>query len=349
MLDAGDPVAGDLLVVAVPHADGDSGHREPLHQLRHELARDHEATLPRLKAGPAVQNDAVPFRRNARLDTSQIDDRRGGVGGRGIAVGGGGLGLVVLIVAVLLGVPIGSGGGAGPLSGLDDRTTGGAAPSSIRSDCQSGADANAREDCAIVADVNSIQKFWSSKLSGYRLAKTTFFTDSTATGCGNATADVGPFYCPADKHVYIDLGFFDELRQRFGAEGGPFAEAYVLAHEYGHHVQDELGILGKIGSDRQGSSSRAVRSELQADCLAGVWVRHAAETGFFDAPPTKQEVAQALDAAASVGDDRIQARTQGQVDPETWTHGSSAQRQRWLTTGYNGGGVKSCDTFSAAL
>jgi predicted metalloprotease len=294
----------------------------------------------------------MPFRRGARLDTSQIEDRRGtrGLGGRGVAVGGGGLGLVVLVLAVLLGVPVGGDGSGGPLSGLDDRTvTGGAPSSSLREDCKSGADANAREDCRIVGDVNSIQKFWASRIDGYRLAKTTFFTDETQTGCGAATSEVGPFYCPADKHVYIDLGFFDELRDRFGAEGGPFAEAYVLAHEYGHHVQDELGILGKIGSDRQGAQSRAVRSELQADCFAGIWVRHAAETGYFTAPPTHQEIAQALDAAASVGDDRIQARAQGQIDPETWTHGSSAQRQHWLTRGYEGGDVKSCDTFSGEL
>jgi predicted metalloprotease len=292
----------------------------------------------------------MPFRRGARLDTSQIEDQRGarGVGGRGIAVGGGGLGLVVLVLAVLLGVPIG-GSGAGPLAALDDQTIAGGSPSTISEDCRTGADANARDDCRIVGDVNSIQKFWAGKIDGYTIAKTRFFTDSTQTGCGSATTEVGPFYCPADAHVYIDLGFFDELRDRFGAQGGPFAEAYVLAHEYGHHVQDELGILGKIGSDRQGAQSRAVRSELQADCLAGVWVRHAAETRYFTAPPTKQEIAQALDAAAAVGDDRIQARAQSQVDPETWTHGSSAQRQRWLMRGYERGDVKSCDTFSQEL
>jgi predicted metalloprotease len=294
----------------------------------------------------------MPFRRGARLDTSQIDDRRGargGLGGRGMAIGGGGgLGLVVLVLAVLLGVPIG-GNGSDPLSGLEDQTVAGGAPSSIKQDCQSGADANTREDCRIVGDVNSIQKLWASRIDGYTIAKTSFFTDGTQTGCGYATTEVGPFYCPADKHVYIDLGFFNELRDRFGAEGGPFAEAYVLAHEYGHHVQDELGILGKIGSDRQGPQSRAVRSELQADCLAGVWVRHAAETGYFTAPPTREEIAQAVDAAAAVGDDRIQARAQGQVNPETWTHGSSSQRQRWLMRGYEGGDVKSCDTFSGEI
>jgi predicted metalloprotease len=294
----------------------------------------------------------MPFRRGARLDTSQIEDRRGagGLGGRGIAVGGGGAGLVILILAALLGVPIGGDGSAGPLSGLDDQTvSGGPSSTALREECQTGADANTREDCRIVGDVNSIQKFWASRIDGYSIAKTTFFTDATNTGCGSATSDVGPFYCPADKHVYIDLGFFDDLRERFGAEGGPFAEAYVLAHEYGHHVQDELGTLGKIGSDRRGPASRAVRSELQADCFAGIWIGHAAETGYFTAPPTEAEVAQAVDAAAAVGDDRIQARAQGQVDRETWTHGSSAQRRQWLMRGYKQGKIESCDTFSAEL
>jgi len=299
----------------------------------------------------------VRFRDTARLDPSQVEDVRGsggfgGLPGGGFAVGGGGLGIVGVIIYLVLAFAGGGGGVGGSLGNLDGSTVAQAPPGQVLgSECQTGADANAHEDCRIVGDINSVQRYWTSEFAAsgrrYTIAKTVFFTGSTNTGCGPASTDVGPFYCPVDKHVYIDLGFFDELRTRFGARGGPFAQAYVLAHEYGHHVQDLLGALGN-GSSQTGATGRSVRTELQADCYAGVWASHASDTGYL-VGLTKSDIADALNAAAAVGDDRIQAETQGQVNPETWTHGSSAERQHWFTVGYSSGKPAACDTFSAKL
>jgi predicted metalloprotease len=281
------------------------------------------------------------FKRNVRLDPSQVEDTRGRGGMPGLAVGGGGLGVVGVIVYLLVTL-LSNGGGSAGLNGL---TVAQQPPGQVLGDkCQTGRDANTSEDCRIVGYINSIQRYWSKTLDGYTISKTVFYSGSADTGCGSATSEVGPFYCPADKKVYIDLGFFDELSSRFGASSGPLAQAYVLAHEYGHHVQDQLGILDRIGNDRQGANSASVKSELQADCFAGVWAGHAAQTGYLT-KPTPADVRDALSAAAAVGDDRIQRSTQGQVNPETWTHGSSAERDRWFTVGYESGDPNRCDTW----
>jgi hypothetical protein len=289
----------------------------------------------------------VRFRKGARLDPSQVEDRRGAGGmslpGGGLAVGGGGLGVVGLAIYLLIAIlSNGNGGLSAPLQNLNDRSVG-AQPAA---GCSTAQDANTREDCRIVGYVNSIQAYWTSQFKtagrSYAIVKTVFFDGSTPTGCGTATSDVGPFYCPVDKHVYIDLGFFDELRSRFGATGGPFAQAYVLAHEYGHHVQDQLGLLGN-GSSQAGATGRSVRTELQADCFAGVWANHAAQTRYLT-DLTQTDIADGLNAAAAVGDDRIQQATQGRIDRDTWTHGSSSERQRWFTVGYRSGKPGACDT-----
>jgi predicted metalloprotease len=287
------------------------------------------------------------FNDNSRLDTSQVEDRRGsgggGLGGMG-AIGGVGVGLgfiAILVISLLTGF--------NPSNLVSNSTDAPSDNTAISQSCATGADANTKDDCRVVGFVNSIQQYWTGEFSArgktYQPAKTTLFSDATQTGCGTASSQTGPFYCPNDGHVYLDLSFFNELQTRFGAKGGPFAVGYVLAHEYGHHVQDMRGLLDKIGRDT-GPNSTAVRSELQADCLAGVWAHNATQTGFI-AAVSDAEIGDALSAASAVGDDHIQKQSGGKVNPETWTHGSSEQRQQWFTTGYRGGRMEDCDPLLA--
>jgi uncharacterized protein len=296
------------------------------------------------------------YREDADLDTSNVRDR-GGLGGRGLAVGGGGLGLVGLVIVVLLqlagGGDTGSGvgGGLGQLGQLGAGQT--ADNGQLKQNCRKGSDANRSVDCAVVADVESIQDFWTQRLgSRYTPTDTVFFSGSVQTSCGGATSGSGPFYCPADQLVYIDLSFFQDLQQRFGAEGGLFVDAYVVAHEYGHHVQNLLGTNRRVTPGESGATSGSVRLELQADCYAGAWANHATTVPDDGGRPlieqlTQDDIDRALDAAGRIGDDFIQRNLgTGRIDQNAFTHGTSAQRQKWFSTGYRTGDPRQCDTFA---
>jgi uncharacterized protein len=292
----------------------------------------------------------MTFNEGVRTDPGRAS--RGRRGGAGVAIGGGG-GLLLLLLAVAFGVPL-----DGLLTG-GDPAGGSAAPVDEGGfeHCRTGADANEHVDCRIIATAESLDVVWEELLpaSGgpaYQPPGLTIFEGQVATACGTATSQVGPFYCPGDETTYFDTGFFDVLRERFGAGEGPLAEQFVVAHEFGHHIQHQLGLLDRAQRDPQGPESGAVRVELMADCLAGVWANRAVdaidpESGeTFLRPLTDQDIADALAAAAAVGDDRIQEQLQGQVTPETFSHGTSEQRQEWFSRGYGSGDPAGCDTFA---
>jgi uncharacterized protein len=290
----------------------------------------------------------MDFDDDAKLDSSQVEDARGRrVSGGTMAVGGGAAGIIALLAALFFGVDLTGGGSTTAQRQADQGPIAGATAN--LSSCRTGADADQSEDCRIVGTVNSIQKYWTGALRGYTPAKTQLFSQQTRTACGVASSDVGPFYCPADQKVYLDLSFFGQLQRQFGAEGGPAAQAYVIGHEYGHHIQNLLGTMSRAKAGVSGATSGSVRLELQADCYAGVWVKNAVSTGFFANPFSARDIQQALSAAQAVGDDRIQQRTQGYVQPDGFTHGTSEQRERWFTTGYETGDPNRCDTFSGAI
>lgn len=298
------------------------------------------------------------FNPKADISGGRVTDVRGGGGARAGGMGnipiggitGGGIGTTIIVIIIFVIVQFaggGASGGGGPVETTDRYEQ-----------CQTGADANESVDCARRAVAVSLENYWAQELpqqTGIQFRPTEIFTFSgaTTTGCGAASADVGPFYCPTDERIYLDTTFFDDvLEGQLGGQGGDFVEPYVIGHEYGHHIQNLMGTMGKVRT-QQGPTSDSVRLELQADCYAGMWTRGA--TGTTDSKGIKifaaidqGDIDEALDAAKTVGDDRIQQAGGGDVNKEQWTHGSSAERMRWFTTGYNATSIEDCDTFSAS-
>src|SRR3954454_6235390 len=313
----------------------------------------------------------MTFRRGARLNPGQVTDERGasggggglglpggfgfpsgrgGGGGIGVPAGGGIAGLVVVVAIIAIYAFLGGGnGGSGLGSGNGNGGLQQGPVSTALASCQTGEDANNREDCRIVGYVNSVQAYWSVELpklgTQYTNSQTVLFTDQWQSGCGTASTQTGPFYCPEDKMVYLDLAFFDVLTNELGGNSAPLSQAYVIAHEYGHHIQDLQGTLARSQDGDTGPTSNGVRIELQADCYAGVWAAHAVDTQYIE-PLSQSDVDAALTEAKAVGDDWIQSRSGGTVNPDSWTHGSSEQRVKWFSTGYRTGDPNACDTFN---
>lgn len=297
----------------------------------------------------------MSFNDGAKLDTSQVT---GGGSRGGLAIGGGIGGIVITLVAVFLGVdPSIITGATGNQFDTSQVSTGGTESSASFDQCKTGADANRDTTCRIIGTVNSVQDYWNDALQAdvsrqYRAAKTVIYSGQTQSPCGTASNQTGPFYCPSDERIYIDASFFDELTSTYGADDGALAQEYVVAHEYGHHVENILGLLEQGQDGKTGPQSGGVRIELMADCMAGVWANHASTTEDADGntllkPLTDEDIQSALSAAAAVGDDHIQEELGGgSVNQETWTHGSSESRQKWFLTGYESGTVNSCDTFA---
>ena len=293
----------------------------------------------------------MTFNDDSRIGSDNVRRRSRGRTA-GIATGGGVLGLVaVFLISQFLGVDV-----SGLVGGGTDTGGGGTAQDTELSECTTGADANTNVDCRMVGAYNSLDSFWSGEAPQigvtYSQPDLVIFDQGTSTGCGDATSATGPFYCPTDTTIYLDPSFFDELTSRFGADAGPLAQLYVVAHEYGHHIQQIGGFFANTDRSGTGPASDSVRLELQADCFAGAWVAGAESTTDENGQPliepvTDDQIAQALSAASAVGDDRIQQSSGGGVDPESWTHGSSEQRQRWFSTG-RAGGAGECDTFAPA-
>jgi uncharacterized protein len=290
------------------------------------------------------------MRWKVRRRSGHLHDERGagggGTGGLTLPVKAGLPGVLVILLALFLGGRVLSGGGGVEIPGVEGLPQ---APGASGSTPLPGAPDPDRKLVDFVSFVlDDVQGTWRQQFQRagrqYRPAELALFTDATQTGCGSATSEVGPFYCPADQTVYLDLGFFRELNRRFGAPGD-FAQAYVIAHEIGHHVQLLLGISRSVQQaaeeNRDQANELSIKQELQADCLAGVWGHTTYQRRILD----RGDLEEGLTAAAAVGDDRIQKQATGMTNPETWTHGSSTQRVSWFRKGFDSGDADSCDTF----
>lgn len=286
----------------------------------------------------------MTFRENANIGSGRAS--RGGGGGGGMAVGGG-LGALLLALIVML-----FGGDPGQVLGGGESQQ----PQSENVDlaeCQTGADANDNVECRMKGTMVSLEDYWSQVLPDAAPTNAILFSGQVQTQCGAATSQVGPFYCPLDQRIYLDTTFFNQLESQLGSDGGNLSQMYVLAHEYGHHIQNYTGALQYSQQDPRGPESGAVRVELQADCFAGAWAGNAAKTTDESGetllePLTREDVESALSAASAVGDDSIQEQMQGQVTPHTWTHGSSEQRMGWFMRGYDSTDPNQCDTLNAS-
>lgn len=270
-----------------------------------------------------------------------------------MAIGGGIGGLVLFIIAAFLGVDLSSLGiGTDAGSGVTQADP--ELQAEMNAACTTGAAANDRVDCRVIGTINSLDAYWSTAVPAagakFVYPDIVLFDSVTSTACGTASSQTGPFYCPPDQTIYIDTTFFDVLVRQFGSSDGPLAEMYVVSHEYGHHIQQLLGVFNVADRGGTGADSDTVKVELMADCLAGVWANHAASTPGEDGTPylqplTKQDVQDAIDAARSVGDDRIMEASQGYADPDNFTHGTSEQRAESFLAGYRSGSPNSCDFF----
>ncbi|QZY51383.1 KPN_02809 family neutral zinc metallopeptidase [Leucobacter tenebrionis] len=289
----------------------------------------------------------MTFNDNARIDTGKVSKRSGARRGGIIAGGGGIVALLLVFGSQMLGVNL------MPFAPVVDQLISGSSLSGERTEalpgCETGADANDDAECRMAATADSLDRYWEGQVDGYRSpADVVLYDGQTQSGCGTASSATGPFYCPSDQAIYLDVAFFDMLSGDYGASDGSLAQMYVLAHEWGHHISNLIGTLQQAGRET-GPASGSVRLELQADCFAGAWVKDAStvtdDAGVpFLQPVTQQQIADAMSAAAAVGDDHIMESAGVEVNPERFTHGTSEQRQRWFQAGYRSGPA-ACGTF----